>query len=316
LGVLLFSSTLTITADKITRTLQLEYRSLVQHNIKQINFGDIANVHVERNVSRNKGRTSYTYRVAITQRDGKIVPLRSYYSSGSDGKQRLAGQLRDFMGLAGQEADPGRLPGSVQQIVQSAYEDQQQALSGPENEMQERNGVHWKIQTVAMGATPMTRWFSPDFTTPGSFLFVAQKVRGQGGLLASLGSMLFKQAVAMYGFGPGDTPGLDQAGALTPMDPKLEADFMAFTNDPTAARQTLNPWAMLPLAAWAQRYPLNQLQTGGRFSQLVVLFGPNGVYLATLNLLGRDQVDELNELGIELVKSQGVSAKPAAGGIW
>ena len=60
----------------------------------------------------------------------------------------------------------------------------------------------------------------------------------------------------------------------------------------------------MPLADWAGRYPLKQFQKGSRFSQLVILFSPNGVYLTTLNLLQPDQVNELAALGVALVKSQ------------
>src|SRR5690348_13253284 len=78
LGVLLFSSALTITADRLTRTLSLEYRSVLRHNIKQIPFDEIASISVERRTSRNKGRTSYTYRVVLTRKDGQVIPFRSY----------------------------------------------------------------------------------------------------------------------------------------------------------------------------------------------------------------------------------------------
>jgi len=36
----------------------------------------------------------------------------------------------------------------------------------------------------------------------------------------------------------------------------------------------------------------------------MTLFGPNGVYLATLNLLRPDQAHELVWMGVELVKTQ------------
>src|SRR5258706_1504946 len=311
LGVLLFSSTLTITADRITRTLTLEYRSLLRHAIKQIPFDEVASINVLRSVSHNKGHTSYTYRVVLTRKDGQVIPFRSYASSGSAGKEQQATQLRAFIGVQGVDATPAGMLRAAPQIAQAVFQNQQQALTGPETEMHETDSVHWQIQSMAMGAAPATRWYSPDFKTPDTFLFVAQKVDGQGqaggGFLASLGNMMFKQSISLYGFHADDTPGIDQAATLTPLDPALEPHFMAFTNDPASARQTLNPWAVMPLADWARRYPLQQFQSGARFSQLVVLFGPGGVYLATLNILQPDQVDELTTLGVELVKSQGSS---------
>jgi hypothetical protein len=279
LGALLFTSALTITADRITRTLKLEYRSALLQTFKQVSFDDIAGINVERGVSRNQG----AYRAVVTRKDGQVIPFRSYFSSGSRRKERQASQLRDFIGV--------------------------QAPQSHVAEIRETNGVHWQIQPMAVGGSTRTRWYSPDFKTPGVFLFVAQKVQGQatGGFLASLGSMFFRQAISMYGFQADDTPGLDQAATLAPLDPALEPHFMAFTSDPASARQMLNSRAVVPLADWAGRYPLKQFKMGSRSGQLVMLFGPNGAYLATLNLLQPDQVNELAALGVELVKSQGSS---------
>lgn len=282
LSALLFSSALTITADRITRTLKLEYRSALRHTLKQVPFDEIDSFNVERSVSRTRG----TYRVVVTRKDGQVIPFRLYFSSGSRGKERQAGQLRDFIGV--------------------------QAPQSHVAEIQETSGVRWQIQPMAVGGSTGVRWHSPDFKTQGVFLFVAQKAQGQntGGLLASLGSMFFRQSLSMCGFQADDTPGLDQAATLAPLDPALEPHFMAFTNDPASARQMLNSRAVMPLADWAGRYPLKQFQKGSRFSQLVMLFGPNGVYLVTLNPLQPDQVKELATLGAELVKSQGSSRGP------
>jgi hypothetical protein len=49
---------------------------------------------------------------------------------------------------------------------------------------------------------------------------------------------------------------------------------------------------------------LKQLQKGSGYGQLMTLFGPNGVYLVTLNLSQPSQAHELVSLGVELVKSQ------------
>jgi hypothetical protein len=135
-------------------------------------------------------------------------------------------------------------------------------------------------------------------------------------LLASITEMLFKQSIALYGFRADDTPGLEQAKAFAPLDASLEPHFMAYTNDPTAARQTLNPWAVMPLADWARRHPLKQFQAVAGFSQLVLLAGPNGVYLATLGLPQPAQLDELSALGVEFVKSQGASPTAPTTAAW
>jgi hypothetical protein len=290
LGFLLFSSALTITADRITRTLKLEYRSAFRHTVKQVSFDEIAGIDVERSIGNNRA----TYRVAAMRKDGQVIRFRASSSSGSRKKERQAGQLRDFIGVRGFDASPAGLFYAAHQVHAG--------------EIRETNGVRWQILPPAMSPTG-TRWHSPDFKIPGVFLFVAQKAEGQatGGFLASLGSLMFRKALSIQGFKAEDTPGLEQAGPLAPLDPALERHFMAFTNNPASALKTLNPRTIAPLAAWAGRYPLKQLKMGSRFSQLVVLFSPNGIYLNTSDLLQPDQIDELTALGAALVKSQGGS---------
>jgi hypothetical protein len=289
LSALLFSSVLTITADRMTRTLKLEYRSVVRHTSHQVSFDEIAGIDIERSYSRNRA----TYRVIVMRKDGQVIRLRSTSSSGSSKKERLAGRLRDFIGVQGFDSSPAGLFYAANQVQVG--------------EIRETHGVRWQIMPPAVCGFQGTRWHSPDFKIPGVFLYVAQKAEGQpsGGFLASLGGLMFKKALSMQGFRPDDTPGLEQAGPLAPLDPALESDFMAYTNDPAWVRKTLDPRIIAPLADWAGRYPLKQFQRESRFGQLGVLFGPNGVYVSTLNLLKPDQVNELTTLGVALVQSQG-----------
>ncbi len=284
LSALLFTSVLTITADRITRTLTLGYRSVLLRSSKQFPFDDIAGINLERSVSHSKGSVSYTYQVTLKLKDGKVVPFRSYASSGSKRKERQVNQLREFIGVQGYDSSPSGM------------------LQLRADEIHETNGVHWQAQTVAAGV----RWHSPDFVIPGAFLLIAQKAEGQatGGFLASLGTMIFKQSLSLWGFNPDDTPGLDQATTMEPLDPALEPHFMAFTSAPASAGRMLNPAAVAALANWAAHHPLKQFQKASNCRHVVILFGPSGVYLATMNLARPDQVDELAALGAELVKSQ------------
>jgi hypothetical protein len=55
------------------------------------------------------------------------------------------------------------------------------------------------------------------------------------------------------------------------------------------------------------RYPLKQIQKPGLFGQLVVLFSPRGTYIASLGTMIPEAVEELTNLGIELIKTQGSS---------
>ncbi len=290
LAFLLFASVLTITADRITRTLKLEYRSALHRCLKQFSFDEIVGIGVER-ISSRKG---YTYRVTLKQKDGQVIPFRSSSSSGSGKKEQQAARLRDFLGVPAFDGTPaGMTYAALQSYISTIHE---------------TNGVRWQIQPVGPA-----RWHSPDFKIPGAFLFVAQKAENQPtrGFLASLGSMFFKQIISTQ-FRADETPGLDQAATLAPLDPELEPHFMAFTSAPDAARQILNTRAAKLLAEWGGRYPIEMLHRPPKFGQLTVLFGPSGVYVSPLNPLQPDQVDELAALGVELVKSQGDSRSKLA----
>lgn len=81
---------------------------------------------------------------------------------------------------------------------------------------------------------------------------------------------------------------------------------MALTISPGEATQLLNPWTQTPLTAWGERYPLQQFQSNSRFTQIVILYNPNGIHIAALRILPQDKLDELTRLGLELVKAGGV----------
>ncbi|MEW6427076.1 MAG: hypothetical protein AB1568_03455 [Thermodesulfobacteriota bacterium] len=288
-GFLLFSSVLTITADRTTRTLSLDYRSALRHTSKQLPFEEIAGINVERR--SNGGRRGITYRLTLLRQDGEVIPCRSSSSSGWKGKERRAVRLREFLGIQ----DSNRIPSGILPA--------ELARAG---ESRETNGVGWHSQPMftAHSATPTgVRWHSPDFRTPGLFLLVAQKAEGQpsGGLLASLGSMFLRQALALHGFSAEDTPDLERV-VILPLEPALDRHFMAYTNAPATAPRLLHSRVGGRLADWAARYPLRQKREGSRYGQLMTLFGPNGVSLATLNLAHADQAHELVALGVDLVK--------------
>ncbi len=309
---LFLPAALTVNADRATRTLTLRYGLIIPRSVKQIPFDEIDTIRVDSSTHRDHdhlNRQSTTYRLELVKKDGTTLPFRAYYSGDFLFKQHRAEKLRAFIGLAETvDETPIGILRAAPKMVQPMIEKQQEALTGDNQQVRETNGVHWQLQSVAMGAAPVTRWFSPDYKMDDGFLYVAQKIAGQqsggGGFLASIGKTLFRTSIGLYGFAPEDTPGLDNADTVSPLNDGLEPNFTAFTGNPIAARQILNPWVAMPLRNWAERYPLRQLQQG-RFGQLIVLFSPNGVYLATLNLLQPDQVDELAALGAELVKAQG-----------
>ncbi len=289
---LLFCSVLTITADRVTRTLTLNYRSVLLHSRKEFSFNDIVGIGVER-VSGRKP----TFHVVLKCKDGKVIPFRSSSSSGSRKKIEQAQTIRNFIGVPDFDSSPAGM----------AYA----ALQSYIDNTQETNGVHWQIQ-----AKGSARWHSPDFRTSGVFLAVVQKAGGQSshGFMASLGSRLFIQMLSSQ-FRPDDLPGIDRATLLDPLDHSIDAEFMAFTNDPTSAGRILNSRMTAVLADWARRYPLKMLQKPSGFGQLTVLIGPNGIYASSMNLLKPEQVGELTALGTELVRSQNYSQARSASAI-
>jgi hypothetical protein len=308
--LLLAPTTLTVTADRLSQVLTLRYRGLLRKSKKAIPIQEIEAIRVD--VSQSSGGSDSSgpsYRIVVVQRDGQVIPFRSYYSSGASGKRRKAEKLRAFLGVGGQDETPFSLFNQGSQRLQQELQAQQEALTGDQNEEHVTDGVHWKLQTITFGGSAVTRWFSPDFRCPSGFLFLTQKVAGQktmaGGLMGGVGKLLYQQSIKLYGFGSEDTPGLETADLLAPLDPKLEPHFSAFTSDPVMARQILNPWASTPLEDWATRYPLKQVQTQGIFGQLAVMFSPQGVYVASLGTMIPEAVEELTNLGVELVKAQG-----------
>ncbi len=311
LALLLLSNSLTITADRRGRMLKLDYRSLVNHSAKQIPFDNIARIELQRSASYSRGGTSYTYRVAAVLKDGSMVPFRSSYSSGVGGKQKLANQINAFLGLQQVDYSLGGLIRQASQQAQAVFQQQQEAQTGDESQERIANGVHWKVQTRAFGAQAVTRWHSSDFRTSGTFLNLAQKVRGQsnsmGRILGALEKPLFQQSLAIYGYGPDDTPDLEFANVLTQIDPRIGADFVAFSNDPIGSSQILNAWVAVALTNWAERHPLKQFMSGG-IGQVSVLFSPNGVYVGVLGTLQANELDELAALGADLVRAQSIQS--------
>jgi hypothetical protein len=287
------ASIVTITADRTTRILQMKSRSVIRRKLIEVPFDDIIGVNVERSASSGRG-ARYTYRLVLLRKDGQVIPLQQFSSSGFKSKEKMAVRLREFLGIQATNRVPsGMIP---MELAQSEA-------------VHETGGIHWQIQplmTHSSSAPTGARWLSPDFKTSSFFLFVAQKGEGQSsnGFLASLGKMFLRQAFSAHGFRPEDAPGLDEAAVLRPLDMAVENHFMAYTNVPDSARLLLNAVVVMQMAKWSERYPLRQAQAGGRHSQLMMLFGPNGVSVATNHLQDPGQTYELISLGVELVKSQ------------
>ncbi len=149
---------------------------------------------------------------------------------------------------------------------------------------------------------------SPDFKLSDGFLLLAQKPEGMrisGKLLGGLGRIFGMQALRLYGFSPQDSPGMENAAPLEPPEPRLEEHYVTLTSNQRAARLALNPWAIMPLVAWAERNPLRPAKASQEQAQVVILFSPNGVYVAGVGVDTPEEIEELTSLGVELVRAQG-----------
>jgi hypothetical protein len=300
-GVLfiLFGVILEVQADRLDGTLTIRRTALLRKRyVCSIPIDTIAAVQLE--ASRG---SSPDYRISVLTRENESIPLRPGYSSGMKKKEAKARQLREFLGVGGEEMSSRGIG-----LARQAFQERQEALTGSEAEDHTTEGIHWKTQTRTFGGTAVTRWFSPDQQCPGGFVFVAQKVLGQpaaaGGLLGGINKLLFHETIGMYGFGAEDTPGLDSAVLLAEFDPQLDPYFSVFTGDPQAAQQTL-AGSVGALADWATRYPLKQKQpTGGLFRQLIVMICPGGTYVASMGNLIPEALQELTNLGVALVKGK------------
>jgi hypothetical protein len=311
--IVLFSSVLTVTADRNTRTLTLMHSGLVVHTRREIPVGDITMIQVESSRSQHYSGTrrssNTTYRIVVITKDNETIPFTTSYDSARASKEVKAKQLREFLGVGG--ADVSSLGGKLKMVTgmaQQAFQKQQEALTGPEAEEHITSGVHWKVQSGAFGGVAVTRWFSPDFRCPSGFVYLAQKVQGQGsggsGLLGGLNKMLYHQSMGMYGFSGDDTPEVENAGLMASVDAGLDQYFGVFTSDQAAARQILSPGAIAALVDWGRRYPLARVQKAGLFGQLVVMFSPRGTYAACMGTLIPEAVEEIANLGVALVKAK------------
>lgn len=305
-----FVPIVTIRVDRGGGMLEIEKRSLTLKHSQEMRVSEIKSVYVDQSVSRDDGSTSYTYRVVIVKNDGEQLPLRSAFSSGRRKKVQQADAIRQIVGVGGSDEFPVDAGTALAQaFALNPIEDQERQTGIPAGE-QETNGVRWKLEAFQFGGagegSPVYRWSSMDFETPGYFVYLAQRVEGVGkqkGLMNLVGNLLIKQSIRMYGFDEYYAPGWDNAVSMEDVDRRLVENYFVYTSDPLEARRLLNPWTVMPLVGWADRYALDRRSR--QFHQMTVLFSSLGVYVSVLNTLDRAQVDELVALGVELVRAQG-----------
>jgi hypothetical protein len=305
---LYLASVTTIAGDKMLGTLVIRHRSLLRSQVKEVPLSEIASIRLDTSrTHHHHGRRSTSFRLVLVTTSDEKIPLEGYYTSGLLAffdQEKKARKLREFLGLPASEATiPAAIEAARQQVASRTTQPQQEGAT---------DGVSWRVETITHGKSPVTRWLSPDFKLEGQFLYLTQKPKGSantfGGLLGAMSNLAYRAMLAMYGFGPDDTPGLDTAQPVASSDPQLDQYFMTLTNDPYTARQLLTPWVVSPLVQWAEQHPMAQVQVArpDRPAQLVVLFSPQGVYAACFAAASPEHIDALTRLGVELVRAQGV----------
>lgn len=312
---ILISQITTIHADKTTGILSIKKRRLfLLVSTKEIPLNEVADCRVQSmRGSSNHGERHSNFRVAIIKKSGEIVPLHSWYSNGYGQKAQIVRRLAAFLGLAGAEDKPANLFQAAMQaqvVHTGMLEGLAHAASAPGAQMEQKGvtaGVAWSIERHFVGAQKVTRWICPAFTWPGHFLLIFQKPKGSpaasGGIMSAWVKMVLQQIVSMYGFLPGDMPGFETASGL-PTNAALDADFSNLSSAPGVASGMLNGWVVGALQRWAQRHPMHTVTPVGEMGQLAILFSPRGLYLSILSDLTPTQVNELVDLGVEIIRNQ------------
>ena len=307
LSLFLLASVLDVNADRTTRTLTVSRRGLIQRYYEEIPFSEIATIQLgSRRNTDDDGRTSTSYRVEIALKDGNVIPFRKTYSSGRRSKEKQAQSLREFIGVGGTDSSFSGMFKAAAQMAQPKFQAEQESITGDQDEIHETNGVRWQIETISFGNMPLLRWTSTDIALSQSFIYLTQKLEGQNALsskkiMQPINNLLFKQSLQLYGFSAEYTPDINTAQVIDlPAD--FAAHFMAYTDEPARALQTLNAWTILPLTRWAKEHPLTRENMS---EQLTILLGPQGLTMTLPGLMHAEFLDKFAELGAELVRAQG-----------
>ncbi len=285
IAAFLFGSTVDITANPETRRVILKKKSLVKKSTREIPYEDISDIRVATDYDDEGDET---YRVEIVLRDGNIVPIRPYYSSGQRKKLALAERLRDAIGIV-----PPPPAGESKNQKEG-----------------ETNGVHWKIESFQSGTQTITRWSSTDFLAEEEhFLLLAQKIPGamevptKSKLMEKVSALALSQAKKIFQFDDLDFPNIKKSKPY-PLPPRLEAQYLASADDAGYAQRILIPWVAAPLAEWAERNPIPK----GSADETLVLFSPLALYIVTLRAMTDELEESITALGVELVRALGGGA--------
>ncbi len=310
LFILPFSTVLRVNAHRITRTINISRRGLFQRYHREVQFGEISAIQIGSHYGRDSDNNrTVTYRVEIILKNGEVVPLRKTYSGGRRGKEKTAQALREFVGVGGMSSSlSGAFSAAIEmakQQVTPQMREEQESITGNQDQIHEQNGIRWQLKTLGFGNMPITRWHAIDyFLPPTRFLYLAQKREGQielpaVGFLDSVHDKLFSQSLKVYNFEEKDAP--NAAHGIQPkLDTQLNQLFLAHASDEVLANHILNSRTKILLFDWAKQHPASKDSS----EQMAILFSPTGLYLTMPGYINSEYLDELTEFGSELFLAQ------------
>ncbi len=308
--MVLFSSVLEINGNRITRTLSISRRGLIQRYYREISFDEIAAIQVAvHHGTDSDGDSTTNYRIEIALKNNEIVPLRKSYSSGRRSKEKKAQALREFIGVGGMPSSMGGMFNAAIEMAKKTatpqMREEQESITGNQDQIHERNGVRWQLKTLGFGNMAIARWNAIDYALPPTrFLYLVQKREGQieipsVGFLDSVQDKLFSQSLKIYGFEEKDAP--DAANGIQPkLEQHLSELFSAHASDEVLVNHILNAQTKTLLTDWAIKHPASKDTS----EQMAILYSPTGLYLSMPGYINAEYLEALAEFGTKLFLAQ------------
>ncbi len=95
IGMIVSGRNLTVTADRTTRLLRLEYQSRFGRQVKTFSFDEIVDIRLERSSGSSESDTGY--RVIAVLTDGQKIPFHSLFTTGGEDERHQVTTLRAFI---------------------------------------------------------------------------------------------------------------------------------------------------------------------------------------------------------------------------
>jgi len=309
--LILLPAVVNVYVDSGRRILEIERIRLIGSKRIEVQTNQISRIFVERRIGHDsEGSNSYTYRVILILDTGEQIPLSNSSTGARRKHERHAEAIREAIGIDSVDRSPESLGEAFAQAMHLMPVPEQESITGVPVGVQESDGIRWQLDTFQIGGPPegsiVHRWSSTDVDLGNDFVYLVQRMEGVGeqkGLMKLAGKFLIKTSLQMFGFDESYTPGIDHAKTVEDVDKRLLAEYFIYTNDPSAVHQLINPWIVMPLIRWSDRYALARGKKEMQH-QLSVLFSPLGLYVSLMGKLDQAEIDELVAMGLELVRAK------------